>query len=351
MSLGHGASVVRDGLVLHLDAANVKSYPGKTGPELVTNSVITSIDGNTFNVFRTSTTQQTLSLCSVTANKYYIVTYVISSYTGNVGATFRINGGGGNLTPGIGISSAGTFTRTFQATVSGSLSINGDNTGTDFEVDYVSVKEMTDNTGTTWHDLSGNGNNGVFTNSPTISSDGVTLSSSSYVVVSNTLGTSAATQVTYSFVMNFNWNSITGYRTIFGIYDNSFAQSASFVLNTSSTQLEYEIRSPVAVERDIFDKNMASYINTPVMITYTFNAGAHKLYLNGSLDSTYSGTNTSFPTWSNSLGLGIGENVQGGGSSRLLQSGTFNSLQVYNRALTANEVKQNFEALRGRYSI
>lgn len=28
MSLGHGASVVRDGLVLHLDAANAKSYPG-----------------------------------------------------------------------------------------------------------------------------------------------------------------------------------------------------------------------------------------------------------------------------------------------------------------------------------
>lgn len=28
MSLGHGASIVRDNLVLHLDAANVKSYPG-----------------------------------------------------------------------------------------------------------------------------------------------------------------------------------------------------------------------------------------------------------------------------------------------------------------------------------
>lgn len=28
MSLGHGASIVRDGLVLHLDAANVKSYSG-----------------------------------------------------------------------------------------------------------------------------------------------------------------------------------------------------------------------------------------------------------------------------------------------------------------------------------
>ena len=28
MSLGHGASIVRDGLVLHLDAASVRSYPG-----------------------------------------------------------------------------------------------------------------------------------------------------------------------------------------------------------------------------------------------------------------------------------------------------------------------------------
>ena len=28
MALGHGASIVRDGLVLHLDAASVKSYPG-----------------------------------------------------------------------------------------------------------------------------------------------------------------------------------------------------------------------------------------------------------------------------------------------------------------------------------
>lgn len=28
MSLGHGASIVQDGLVLHLDAANKKSYPG-----------------------------------------------------------------------------------------------------------------------------------------------------------------------------------------------------------------------------------------------------------------------------------------------------------------------------------
>ena len=39
MSLGHGSSIVRDGLVLHLDAANVKSYPG-------TGSTWNDISGN-----------------------------------------------------------------------------------------------------------------------------------------------------------------------------------------------------------------------------------------------------------------------------------------------------------------
>jgi hypothetical protein len=39
MALGHGANIVRDGLVLHLDAANPKSYPG-------TGTVWTDLSGN-----------------------------------------------------------------------------------------------------------------------------------------------------------------------------------------------------------------------------------------------------------------------------------------------------------------
>lgn len=46
MSLGHGASIVRDGLVLHLDAANPKSYPGSgtTWSDLTTNKINCSLD-------------------------------------------------------------------------------------------------------------------------------------------------------------------------------------------------------------------------------------------------------------------------------------------------------------------
>jgi hypothetical protein len=49
MSLGHGASIVRDGLVLHLDAANVKSYPGSgnTWSDLSGNNNNGTINGPT----------------------------------------------------------------------------------------------------------------------------------------------------------------------------------------------------------------------------------------------------------------------------------------------------------------
>ena len=52
MSLGHGSSIVRDGLVLHLDAANKKSYPstGTVWKDLSGNGVDgVLINGPTFN--------------------------------------------------------------------------------------------------------------------------------------------------------------------------------------------------------------------------------------------------------------------------------------------------------------
>lgn len=47
MSLGHGASIVRSGLVMYLDAANVKSYPGSgtTWSDLTRNSNIGTLTG------------------------------------------------------------------------------------------------------------------------------------------------------------------------------------------------------------------------------------------------------------------------------------------------------------------
>ena len=47
--------------------------------------------------------------------------------------------------------------------------------------------------------------------------------------------------------------------------------------------------------------------------------------------------------------LNIGRNSYNGGSE--YYSGNIPTIQVYNRALSDSEIKQNFEALRGRYGI
>jgi hypothetical protein len=40
-----------------------------------------------------------------------------------------------------------------------------------------------------------------------------------------------------------------------------------------------------------------------------------------------------------------------GGSTQYYLNGNISNIKIFNRALTANEIQQNFEALRGRYGI
>jgi hypothetical protein len=69
MSVAYNPKIVTNGLVLALDAGNIKSYPGILGSELVTNSIVTQIDGTTFNVVRDAGQNIGLTLCNVEAGK------------------------------------------------------------------------------------------------------------------------------------------------------------------------------------------------------------------------------------------------------------------------------------------
>jgi hypothetical protein len=358
MSLGHGASVVKDGLVLHLDAANVKSYPGKTGPELVTNSTIASIDGNTFNVIRNATQNISLSLCSVVSGKYYIVTYNISSYSGSVGATFRVNGGGANLTPGIGISTSGTFTRTFQATVSGTLSINGDNTGTDLEVDFVSVKEMLDNTGTTWHEISGIGTNGTLLNGI-----GYVSGNESSLIFD---GANDSVEITHNSTFNFNsnftvstWVNVNSFSTS-AIY-NVVSKKPSFNNTQKGWSCQYDYRTTGVLQfrnndgSVLNDQTPTSNVNNVALLNQTENwvnsvwavtSSNVTFYINsiqkGTLNINFSDTDTTTPIY-------IGKTIGSTGDPSMAMN--LSSVMIYNKTLSSEEILQNFEALRGRYGI
>jgi hypothetical protein len=78
----------------------------------------------------------------------------------------------------------------------------------------------------------------------------------------------------------------------------------------------------------------------------TYNNGSKKIYLNGALVSTqtYSGPGD----FSNNNNVLIGRRF--GDASRSLR-GDISNVKIYNREITAAEVSQNFNALRGRYGL
>jgi hypothetical protein len=82
--------------------------------------------------------------------------------------------------------------------------------------------------------------------------------------------------------------------------------------------------------------------------TQTGDSNRLKCYINGSLlNVAYNGTIPSTSGPSNSI-FSIG-NTQGTGGN--YSDGNISVVQVYNRALSASEVQQNFNALRGRYGV
>ena len=82
--------------------------------------------------------------------------------------------------------------------------------------------------------------------------------------------------------------------------------------------------------------------------TLTMSGGSQKLYANGvQVGSTAGGGVPSFGSYE--LRLGGRSNGSGGNDSKL--TGNIYLLKIYNTALTAAEVLQNFNALRGRYGL
>jgi len=85
--------------------------------------------------------------------------------------------------------------------------------------------------------------------------------------------------------------------------------------------------------------------------TYNLTIANYKLFLNGvfSDEITISGTTDVGSNTPSQLGAARGQDTNV--PSRNSYNGDLSVFKIYNRALTEQEVQQNFEALRGRYSI
>lgn len=90
----------------------------------------------------------------------------------------------------------------------------------------------------------------------------------------------------------------------------------------------------------------SSFINTSnyFQIVGTYESGNRRLYVNSNLANSDTQTGT---INYNANGMTIGSYNSGG----YFFNGTIAIIKVYNRALSANEVKQNFNALKGRFDL
>jgi hypothetical protein len=197
--------------------------------------------------------------------------------------------------------------------------------------------------GTLWRDLSGNGNNGTLTNGPTFSGIGKQAS-----IVFD--GVDDYVNITDSVNLQFGSNDFT-------ISVWTYPKVVSYGVNDQGTLIS---KNYLGVELFIYQTKFNSYIggvsnNINGSITLSVNTWYNFiLQRSGSTCTTYvnttlNGSSTNSSSISNpGVNFNIGSRT---GDSTFIYNGNISSVQIYNRALTSQEVTQNFNALRGRYGI
>lgn len=191
--------------------------------------------------------------------------------------------------------------------------------------------------GTTWTDLSPSGNNATLTNGPTYSSaDGGSIvfdGSNDYAPIGQSgfpTGSSAGTLSTW-----VKSDVTSGFRFIVS-YGSPNVNSARFLGMNGTTYLFG------GYGNDITFSGLVSGVWFNMVGIY--NGTNASMYINGTLVA--GPTSKSWNTSANQTAQ-VGRQTNG----NEYWDGNISQVTIYNRAITAAEVTQNFNALRGRYGL
>ena len=204
--------------------------------------------------------------------------------------------------------------------------------------------------GTAWTDLSGRGNTGTLTNGPTYSSvNGGSLSfngSNQYTTLSPGNTFAFGTQP-FAIEIWINFNS-TGIAWYFIEARNSGQTTNWALFMNSSSKIEWFTGTGSLFFNDGLNPTWsAGYNGWKQIVVSRENTSTNglKLYINGVLiTSATDATNYSVSPTTSYIGCRFSINE--------FATANFSKVSVYNgKALSAAEVSQNFNALRGRYGI
>ena len=197
--------------------------------------------------------------------------------------------------------------------------------------------------GNTVYDLTTTGVTGTLTNGPTwtylsggtFSFDGTddNINFSSYPVLTNNL--------TLSF-----WFRTTvipsGYKGIVTTWTSGQASQSSYGVQFKNDGTLEPVR-PIGSNWNIVTSSTNVTNGNWYYCTVVYNTSGTFLYLNSVLNASNSATGD----MNTPLGFRIGSDINGGNN----WNGSVSNVQIYNRALSESEIKQNFEAYRGRFGV
>jgi hypothetical protein len=400
MAFIRGPNIVRNGLVLYLDAANRKSCTGQPVTNLLTytNTLTTNWSGycgptsnityNTTDVtdpLGTNTAIKVVRGSNVTCNNteawgllYSVYPSVILSSGKGYTVTVYARGASGGETIDFGLNDSHmtysqTLTTTWTRYTYYISSVSDTSRGMQFRNttgnctyyiwgpqvvlgtvagDYVASVGATNGTkNLTFRDLSGNNNNGTFTNAPVFGSSNlgvITFDGVDDYVINSSIPNPPTT--TLSFVVWATFSDPTSDRFLLCIGRDIGGPTGGLALlaygfNVVSDELVFEFGSGYGR----VSSGIVPSTNTWYHIGVTADGTNVKIYINGVLKNTASqstGAVASSPKFS------LGSNIDGSANpGPYYHSGNIANFQLYNRALSASEVLQNFNATRTRFGI
>ena len=207
--------------------------------------------------------------------------------------------------------------------------------------------------GTTWRDLSGRGNTGTLTNGPTYSS-----ANGGSIVFDGTndyaLITSPSILKNQNFTVSTWVNPGIQNVAIVSMIDFNHGASQGWVLQSEDATTnryyyfawydgtQYQPSGATGTGKGI-------QLTTSVWQNIVYSKSGTTLigYLNGSQIYTPAAASNANVNYGSNNNLTIGNLVSTGREFK----GNISNTQIYNRALSASEVSQNFNALRGRFGI
>lgn len=197
--------------------------------------------------------------------------------------------------------------------------------------------------GTTWTDLSGRGNTGTLTNGPTYSS-----SNGGSIVFDGTndfvdCGNNSSINPQYlTFNIWVKFNTFSG-RPHFG--KGSGSNGAYYIVIETSSQYRFYYTKPGNNWSSLSGSNLSTNVWYNLIVSYDGNGP--KMYINGILDNSSTDTGTLSTSDSNNLTLGRRSDTPVG----TIFGGNIAQVSIYNRALSATEISQNFNATKSRYGL